>query len=297
MVLPIAPGETACFRCALSEMPAPGSSPTCDTAGVLNAAVGVVASWQTGEALKLSARFRQGDATTKTETMSMDFGFDEIRVVFNGKAQEVPAPEQRFEVRSTTKSAEEVLEAAEGEVKKLRREYLEVSMEMKGPMPSPPDNPIEELEGKVVILEREGKEVQDERAEPPVLPQDGPGLVLDLPERGDRHSAALCASPRWLSIHASSGPRATPRHRPGPQDRAERHDPEEYPGLLDGARVEEPEAKQRAGRRDEGRPHEAARVVSVVKPERERLILARLGTRVARITLDDQTHPLLRGLR
>jgi len=53
MVLAVVPGETACFRCVIGEMPAPGSSPTCDTAGVLGPAVGVVASLQAAEAIKL----------------------------------------------------------------------------------------------------------------------------------------------------------------------------------------------------------------------------------------------------
>ncbi len=55
MVMTVLPGEGPCFACLLGEMPAPGSSPTCDTAGVLNTAVGVVASLQANEALKLLA--------------------------------------------------------------------------------------------------------------------------------------------------------------------------------------------------------------------------------------------------
>ncbi len=51
----IRPGETACLRCVFLEAPPPGSAPTCDTAGVLGPAVGVVASIQAGEAVKLLA--------------------------------------------------------------------------------------------------------------------------------------------------------------------------------------------------------------------------------------------------
>ena len=32
----IIPGETACFRCLINKLPAPGSQPTCSTVGVLN---------------------------------------------------------------------------------------------------------------------------------------------------------------------------------------------------------------------------------------------------------------------
>ena len=53
MVMSIRPGESPCYRCLLSEMPAPGSSPTCDTAGVLNTIVALVAGLQCTEALKI----------------------------------------------------------------------------------------------------------------------------------------------------------------------------------------------------------------------------------------------------
>src|SRR5262245_66095538 len=53
MVLAVVPGTSACFACVVPDLPAPGSSPTCDTAGVLGPAVGVVASLQAAEALKV----------------------------------------------------------------------------------------------------------------------------------------------------------------------------------------------------------------------------------------------------
>jgi adenylyltransferase/sulfurtransferase len=50
---PILPGETPCLRCVFAESPAPGTLDTCDTAGVLAPAVGVVANLATAEGLKL----------------------------------------------------------------------------------------------------------------------------------------------------------------------------------------------------------------------------------------------------
>ena len=47
------PGKTACFRCLLPEPPPIEQMQTCDSAGVLGAAVGVIASWQAMEALKI----------------------------------------------------------------------------------------------------------------------------------------------------------------------------------------------------------------------------------------------------
>ncbi len=51
----VRPRATPCLRCVLEEMPAPGSGPTCDTAGVVAPIVHVVAGIQAAEALKLLA--------------------------------------------------------------------------------------------------------------------------------------------------------------------------------------------------------------------------------------------------
>jgi molybdopterin-synthase adenylyltransferase len=51
-----APGKTACFRCLLPEPPPAEQMQTCDSAGVLGAAVGVIASWQAMEAIKILLR-------------------------------------------------------------------------------------------------------------------------------------------------------------------------------------------------------------------------------------------------
>lgn len=53
LALAIRPKVTPCLRCVLEEMPPPGSSPTCDTAGVIAPIVHVVAGIQAGEALKM----------------------------------------------------------------------------------------------------------------------------------------------------------------------------------------------------------------------------------------------------
>lgn len=51
-MMPVLPGETACFRCVYPEPPA-GIQPTCETAGVLGSITMLIASLQAGEALKL----------------------------------------------------------------------------------------------------------------------------------------------------------------------------------------------------------------------------------------------------
>ncbi len=52
-IMTILPGETACFRCLVPELPPPETMQTCDTAGVLGPAIGIIASWQAAEALKI----------------------------------------------------------------------------------------------------------------------------------------------------------------------------------------------------------------------------------------------------
>ncbi|MGE0127110.1 MAG: ThiF family adenylyltransferase [Blastocatellales bacterium] len=49
----ILPHVTPCLRCVFPEMPAPGTSPTCDTAGVILPIIATVASYQVSEALKI----------------------------------------------------------------------------------------------------------------------------------------------------------------------------------------------------------------------------------------------------
>ena len=49
----IIPGQTPCLRCVVESAPPPGMMPTCETAGILGPTVGVIASLQATEALKI----------------------------------------------------------------------------------------------------------------------------------------------------------------------------------------------------------------------------------------------------
>ncbi len=53
MTMTVIPGETPCIRCAFPTLPEPGSTLTCDTAGVISSAPMIVASLQFVEAIKL----------------------------------------------------------------------------------------------------------------------------------------------------------------------------------------------------------------------------------------------------
>ncbi len=49
----VLPHETACLRCAFPERPLPGTTPTCDTAGILNGIVAAIGGVTSTEALKV----------------------------------------------------------------------------------------------------------------------------------------------------------------------------------------------------------------------------------------------------
>ncbi len=51
----IVPGRTACLRCLMRESPPPGTTPTCDTAGILGPIINVIASIESCEAIKILA--------------------------------------------------------------------------------------------------------------------------------------------------------------------------------------------------------------------------------------------------
>ena len=52
-VMPVVPGRTPCYRCLLAELPAPGTTPTAATAGILHSTTAAVASLQCALALRL----------------------------------------------------------------------------------------------------------------------------------------------------------------------------------------------------------------------------------------------------
>ncbi len=54
-MMPVIPGVSACLRCLMPHPPPPGTTETCDTAGVLGPAINVIASLQAAMALKILA--------------------------------------------------------------------------------------------------------------------------------------------------------------------------------------------------------------------------------------------------
>jgi len=63
----ILPGETPCLRCVMQESPPPGTTPTCDTAGILSPIINVIASLEACEAIKILSGNQ--DAINRTLTV------------------------------------------------------------------------------------------------------------------------------------------------------------------------------------------------------------------------------------
>jgi adenylyltransferase/sulfurtransferase len=74
----ILPGETPCLACFMAEAPPPGTTPTCDTAGVLAPIVNVIASIESCEALKILSGHR--DAVSRKLAI-VDLWDNQIRQV------------------------------------------------------------------------------------------------------------------------------------------------------------------------------------------------------------------------
>jgi molybdopterin-synthase adenylyltransferase len=64
--LTIIPGQTPCLRCLMPEPPPPGTTPTCDSAGILATIIGVVASLEANEALKILSGHAEAISRTWT---------------------------------------------------------------------------------------------------------------------------------------------------------------------------------------------------------------------------------------
>ena len=82
--LTILPGETPCLRCVVPEPPPPGTMPTCDTAGVLGPVIGVIASIQACEAIKIASGNRAAISRSLTvidlwENRIRQLGLDRLR--------------------------------------------------------------------------------------------------------------------------------------------------------------------------------------------------------------------------
>ncbi len=73
-VMPVFPGRTPCYRCLLAELPAPGTTPSAATAGILNSTTAVVGALQCALALRLLVgALEPGDDALLLDVWDLDF--------------------------------------------------------------------------------------------------------------------------------------------------------------------------------------------------------------------------------
>jgi molybdopterin-synthase adenylyltransferase len=81
----ILPGETACLACLMSDAPPPGTTPTCDTAGIIAPIIGVIASIESAEALKILSGNR---ASVSRKLTIVDLWDNQVRQIDLTKLKE-----------------------------------------------------------------------------------------------------------------------------------------------------------------------------------------------------------------
>jgi adenylyltransferase/sulfurtransferase len=98
MSLTVVPGRTPCLRCVFEGAPPPGSAPTCETAGILSGAAGIIGNFQATEALKICAGRVDG---VSSKLFSVDLWTGEARHFNVERAREsadcVCCKQRRFE--------------------------------------------------------------------------------------------------------------------------------------------------------------------------------------------------------
>jgi molybdopterin/thiamine biosynthesis adenylyltransferase len=78
--LTMLPGQTPCLRCLMPEPPPPGSTPTCDSAGILATIIGVVASIEANEAIKILSGHAKAISRTWTVIDLWDNSIRQIKL-------------------------------------------------------------------------------------------------------------------------------------------------------------------------------------------------------------------------
>ena len=90
-MMPIFPEDSACLRCLMPSPPPPGSTETCDTAGVLGPAIGVIASLQAAVALKILVGDKENVPRKLTIVDVWDLTFRQMDVSALRESTECPA--------------------------------------------------------------------------------------------------------------------------------------------------------------------------------------------------------------
>jgi molybdopterin/thiamine biosynthesis adenylyltransferase len=91
----ILPGETPCLRCLMADTPPPGTTPTCDTAGILAPIINVIASIQASEAIKILSGHREDISRMLTIVELWDNRIRQVKVAGLRETVDCPACRRR----------------------------------------------------------------------------------------------------------------------------------------------------------------------------------------------------------
>jgi adenylyltransferase/sulfurtransferase len=92
LTMPVLPARTPCLRCVYPDPPS-GAQPTCETSGILNAVVSLVASLQVADALKILSG---NSAQVRSVITTADVWTGTIRQIDVARDSECPACAQRL---------------------------------------------------------------------------------------------------------------------------------------------------------------------------------------------------------
>ncbi|MGE0605501.1 MAG: ThiF family adenylyltransferase [Pirellulales bacterium] len=87
----ILPGETPCLRCLMQEAPPPGSTPTCDTAGIVGPIINVIASLECMEAIKIMCGQREAVSRVLTVVELWDNRWRQVQLASLREGADCPA--------------------------------------------------------------------------------------------------------------------------------------------------------------------------------------------------------------
>jgi molybdopterin-synthase adenylyltransferase len=91
----IIPGDTPCLRCLMPESPPPGTTPTCDTAGILGPIINIVASLEACEAIKILSGNRNAINRTLTVVELWDNRIRQVKLDSLKEAVDCPTCKRR----------------------------------------------------------------------------------------------------------------------------------------------------------------------------------------------------------
>ncbi|MEO8493997.1 MAG: ThiF family adenylyltransferase, partial [Planctomycetota bacterium] len=91
----IIPGDTPCLRCLMQESPPPGTTPTCDTAGILGPIINIIASLEACEAIKILSGNRAAINRTLTVVELWDNRIRQVKLDSLKEAVDCPTCKHR----------------------------------------------------------------------------------------------------------------------------------------------------------------------------------------------------------